>query len=87
MARLAYLVNADQERVAIAVQAHGLDPLGMSRGITLAPVFPPRTRIERDASGGEGAMQRFVIHPAEHQHIAGVMLLDDGWHQKVSIPH
>lgn len=87
MARLAYLVDADQERVAIAVEAHGFDILGMSRGITLAPVCPPRTRIKRDASGGEGAMQCLVIHPAEHQHVAGVMLLDDGWHQKVGITH
>ena len=29
-------------------------------------------------------MERLVVHPAEHQHLAGVVLLDDGGHQPVA---
>ena len=34
-------------------------------------------------AGGEGAVQRLVVHPADHQHLAGVVLLDHGGHQAV----
>ena len=30
-------------------------------------------------------MQRLVVHPADHQHLAGVVLLDDGGDESVGV--
>jgi hypothetical protein len=34
----------------------------------------------------QGAVQRLVVHPADHQHLAGVVLLRDGDDQAVPVP-
>src|SRR6478735_6160149 len=75
------LVDPDQQRIAVAVHGERLDPLHVPGGVSLAPVLLAGARIERDAPAGQGAVQRLVVHPAQHQHLVGVELLDDGGHQ------
>ena len=60
---------------------HRLDPLDVAGRVALAPVLLAGAGIERDPAAGHGAVQRLVVHPAEHQHLVGVELLDDGGHQ------
>src|SRR6478609_6010942 len=80
-----YLVDAHQEGVAVAVHGHGFDPLDVSGGVPLAPVLLAGAGVERHASGGHGAVQGFVVHPAEHEHFVRVILLHHGGHQARAI--
>ena len=64
------LVDLDQQGVAVAVEAHGLDVLGVAGRVALAPVLLARAAPEHDAAGGQRAAQRLVVHPAEHEHLA-----------------
>src|SRR4029079_19190676 len=72
------LVDLDQERVAVAVEPDLLDPLPVARGLPLHPVLTARPAPERRPPGGQRAVQRLVVHPAQHQHLAGVVLLHHG---------
>src|ERR671916_2904382 len=75
------LVDEHQQRVAVAVQAHVADPLAVSGGLPLHPVLAPAARPVSGPAGGEGAAQRLVVHPRDHEHLTGVVLLDDGGDQ------
>src|SRR3712207_3482344 len=75
------LVDEHQQRVAVAVQAHVADPLAVPGGLPLHPVLAPAARPVGGPAGGEGAAQRLVVHPRDHEHLAGVVLLDDGGDQ------
>ena len=79
----ALLVDLDQQRVAVAVEADLLDLLPVAGGLALDPVLLARAAPERRPAGGQRAVQRLVVHPAEHQHLAGVVLLHDRGHQPV----
>src|SRR3712207_7184563 len=63
------------------VQAHVADPLAVPGGLPLHPVLAPAARPVGGPAGGEGAAQRLVVHPRDHEHLAGVVLLDDGGDQ------
>src|SRR6185437_403576 len=71
------LVDLYHEGVAVAVERHRLDPLVVPRRVALHPVLLAAARPVGAPARGEGAMQRLVVHPAEHQHFAGVVLLGD----------
>src|SRR5207248_10601581 len=69
------LVDLDHQGVAVAVERHRLDPLVVPGRVALHPVLLAAARPVGAPARGEGAMQRLVVHPAEHQHFAGVVLL------------
>ena len=77
----ALLVDQQEQRVAVAVQAHVAHPLAVPRGLALHPVLAAAARPVGRPAGGEGAVQRLVVHPGEHEHLAGVVLLHHGGHQ------
>lgn len=81
----AYLVYGDEQGVSVAVNGDGLDVLGVAAGVAFAPVFLAGAGPEGDAAAGEGAVQGFVIHPAEHEHVFGVVLLNDGGEEAVLV--
>src|SRR5699024_12425867 len=64
------LVDAHQERVAVAVQGHGADALDVAAGVALAAVLAAGAGPVGGASRGQGAEQRIVVHAADHQHAA-----------------
>src|SRR4051794_21671946 len=72
------LVDEDQQRVAVAVQADVADPLAVPGGLALHPVLAPAARPVGGPARGQGAAQRLVVHPGDHEHLTGVVLLDDG---------
>src|ERR687886_3019849 len=77
----ALLVDEDQQRVAVAVQADVAHPLAVPGGLPLHPVLAPAARPVGGPAGGQGAAQRLVVHPRDHEHLAGVVLLDHGGDQ------
>src|SRR5580704_6103255 len=86
VARGADLVDPDHQGVAVAVERHRLHPLVVPGRVALDPVLLAAARPVSTPAGGEGTMQRLVVHPAEHQHLAGVVLLGDGRDQAGRIP-
>ena len=46
---------------------------------------PTAARPVGRPAGGERAVQRLVVHPGQHEHLAGVVLLDDGGHEPVGV--
>src|SRR5580704_16724277 len=80
------LVDLDDQGVAVAVQRDRLNPLVVPGRVSLDPVLLAAARPVGAPAGGERAMQRLVVHPAEHQHLTGVVLLGDGRYQPVRIP-
>src|SRR5580704_10252735 len=72
------LVDLDHEGVAVAVERYRLHPLVVPGRVALDPVLLPAARPVGTPARGEGAMQRLVVHPAEHQHLTGVVLLSNG---------
>src|SRR6476619_2176461 len=62
------LVDAHEQGVAVAVECHGLHELGVPGGVALAPVLLPAAGPERHPAPGEGAVQRLVVHPPDHEH-------------------
>src|SRR6185369_11187021 len=80
------LVHLDHQGVAVAVQRHRLDPLVVPGRVALDPVLLAAARPVGAPAGGKGAMQRLVVHPAEHQHLTGVVLLGDGRDQAGCVP-
>src|SRR3984885_411298 len=79
------LVHLDQDGVAVAVERHRPDPLLVAGALALDPVLLATARPVRAAAGGERAVQRLVVHPGDHQHLAGVVLLRHRRHQAVGV--
>src|SRR5688572_21424388 len=72
VARRPLLLDEHQQRVAVAVQSHVADPLPVARRLALDPVLVPAARPVRRPARGQRAVQRLVVHPREHEHLAGV---------------
>src|SRR5690606_18778648 len=81
----ALLVHLQQQRVTVTVQPDLADPLPVPAGLPLDPVLAPAAGPERRPAGGQRAPQRLVVHPADHQHVTGALLLDDGGDQAVRV--
>jgi hypothetical protein len=79
------LVNPDQHRVTVTVERDSPDVLGMTGRVALAPVLATAARPERHPPGRQRAMQRLVVHPADHEHLATVVLLHHGTHEAIDV--
>ena len=69
------LINLHQNRVAVAVESYFADVLHMAAGLALDPQGLTAAAEVRRAPGGQGESQRFVIHPGNHQNVAGCRVL------------
>ena len=54
-------------------------------GVALAPVLAAAAAPVGRAAGRQGPVQRLVVHPADHQHLAAAVLLHDGGHQALAV--
>ena len=81
------LVDLHEQGVVVAVEGGRVHILCVAGGVALTPVFLAAARPEGDASLNEGAAQRFPVHPAEHEHLVGVPLLDDRGQQPGVVEH
>src|ERR1700689_3204954 len=69
------LIDQQQQRIAVAIDAQLHQTLHMARAFALAPELLARARPVADAAGLERLLDRFAIHPGQHQHLAAVGLL------------
>ena len=77
----ALLDDPHQQRVAVAVEADRAHPLAVAGGLALDPVGLAAAAPVRGPAGGQGAVQRLVVHPAEHEHPSVAVVLHDRGHQ------
>src|SRR5262249_19911749 len=85
VARTLGLIHLDEHGVAVTVEGHGDDPLHVAGGLALNPVLPSAARPVGAPPGGQRAVQCLVVHPGQHEHLAGVVLLGDGGEQPVHV--
>lgn len=79
--RTAHLIDLEQHGVAVTVQPHRVHVLGVTRRQALDPLLSARARKVRRFTGFQGAGQRVVVHPGDHQDVAGAPLLHHGREQ------
>jgi hypothetical protein len=58
----------------------------MPGGLALDPERPTAAREVGGPPGTQGERQCLVVHPREHQHLAGVVLLNDRWDKARGVP-
>ena len=78
-------IDADQHRIAIAVEPHGLDRLGVAAGRALDPQLFAAAAEEGGLAGGERLLERLAVHPGEHEHLAARCVLHDGGREPLLI--
>src|SRR5438067_90725 len=81
----AFLLDHEEYGVAVAVVVRLPHPLPVARGLALAPVLLAGPAPEPAPSCRQRAAHGLLVHPAEHEHLAGVVFLDDGRQQAVVI--
>src|SRR5262245_17351249 len=81
MAGTTRLLDLDQHRITVTVERDRSDLLEVPGSLAFDPVLLPAARPVCAAAGGERAMQRLIVHPPQHQHFTGVVLLCDGREQ------
>src|SRR5439155_2652552 len=79
------LLDDEQQGVTVAVVVGAAHPLPVARRLALAPVLLPGAAPEPAPPGREGPPQGLLVHPAEHQHLAGAVLLDDGRNEALAV--
>src|SRR5947208_5985355 len=74
----AFLLDDEQQGVAVAVVVGLPYPLAVARRLPLAPPLLPGAAPEDGAAGLQRLPQRRLVHPRQVQHLAGAGLLHDG---------
>src|SRR3954452_5548210 len=69
--RRADLLDAEPDRILIAIGADLDHALGLTRGLTFSPQGIARAAEVPGLAGRDGLAQRLVIHVRDHQHVAG----------------
>ena len=80
------LVDLQQDRVVVAVKADFQHFLGVAGFLALVPQLAPRTRPIHGFASFHRQLQRFAIHPGEHQHIAARRILGDDRGEALLVP-
>src|SRR5690606_15072054 len=81
----AHLLDPDQQRPAGAVQRHRPHVPAGAGGPTLPPVAAAAAGPVGGPAGGQRPVQRLVVHPGEHQDLAGAVFLHHRGDQAVGV--
>ena len=81
----ALLIDDKEQRVAVAVIERFSYPLHLAAGVSFAPDLLATPAPEHRSTLLHREAQRFGVHVRQHQDLARVMGLHDGWHQAVGI--
>src|ERR1700744_5858216 len=81
----ANLLDLDEQYVAITIERDVFDRLCVAAFFALHPKFLARTAPEMRLAGGDGTLKRRAVHPREHHHPPGFVLLNDGWNQTIGV--
>ena len=79
------LLHPEQHGVIIAVDPNFTDPLDVSGGLSLDPELVAAAAEVGSLSGGKGRLPGLPVHEGEHEHLAGLMILDDGRNQSAGL--
>jgi hypothetical protein len=79
------LLDEQQHGVAVAIEPQLLERLDLPRTFALAPQRLARARPIAGTALFEADAQRVAVHPRDHQHLAGVVLLGDRRHQPFGV--
>src|SRR5471030_1525886 len=79
------LLDLDQQRVAVAINAEIDQLLDVARRVALAPGTLARARPVADAAGAHRLDDGVPVHPGHHQDLAAAMLLGDGGHESLGV--
>src|ERR671915_824962 len=85
VARRAFLMDAGQEHVAVAVGTELLPVLGVAGRVPLAPELMPGPAPVDHPPLVERAVQRRAVGPSEHQDVAVLDILDDHRDQPLTV--
>src|SRR5579872_679304 len=80
-----FLIDQQQQRVAIAIDTQLLQMLHLARCLSLPPECPAAAAEVAHATRGQCLRHGLAIHPCQHQHLAGVMLLRNGGNQAAAV--
>src|SRR4029077_3019159 len=69
--------DAQQYRIAVAIGPGGHHLQTIAGALSLGPQRPAGAAVERHESSAKGLVQRFSIHKAHHQELAGGRVLND----------
>src|SRR5699024_3506786 len=72
------LLDLEQDHVTVAAERRASLMLAVPRGVALGPVLLSAAGPVGGAALGERAAQGLVVHPREHEHLAGGVVLHDG---------
>ena len=79
------LLDLEEQRVAVAVEGHLLDRLGMAADFALHPKLLAGPAPKPGLAGFEGLLQGGPVHPGHHQHAARLLFLNDCRDQAVCV--
>jgi hypothetical protein len=74
----------DQQRVAVAVAFDADKVKHVTRCLALCPKALAASAVERHQPCLKGTFVGFFVHVAQHEHILGGCVLDDGWHKAIA---
>src|SRR5437879_1590214 len=74
-------LDAHEQRIRVAIHTNLADPQHMSTRFALFPKLVSRAAEENHFPRPLRFRQRLWTHEAEHQPVAGTLILDDGRHQ------
>ena len=75
------LLDADPDRILIAIQAHLDHALGLTLGLAFSPQRMARPAEVPGLAARDGLAQRLVVHVGDHQHVAGGGIGRDTGHE------
>lgn len=80
-----FLNHLDQHAVGVAVEIDLLHFLRVAGGLPLHPHFFARAGIEGDKGAFQGFFHRLAVHPADHQDLVVLHVLNHGGDEAVGV--
>jgi hypothetical protein len=77
--------DAHQHGVLVAIGGDFLHGEAVAGGLALEPELLARAAVEGGETGLDGAAEGFLVHVADHQDAAGIVILDDRRDQSVEL--
>ena len=83
---VAALGDAEQHHIVVAIEADVVHGLHMTGLLALEPQLVARAAEIHRPAQLSGFLQRFSVHPSEHQHVFAAVFLGDDRHQALGVP-
>src|SRR5205807_2712466 len=78
-------VDADQDRIGVAIDAHFAHAQRVAALFALAPELASCAAVERDLAAGSRRLISFLVHETEHKHFARPRILNDRGNKPIEL--